>query len=33
MFLNLLYKNLDFFWGKFFEKLKNGQKKCPKIKT
>jgi hypothetical protein len=22
----------EYFWGKFFRKVKNGQKKCPKIK-
>jgi len=24
-------KTIEKFWGKFFGKVKNGQKKCPKI--
>jgi phenylalanine-4-hydroxylase len=32
IYFNLLYKMLvfNYFWGKFFGKVENGQKKCPK---
>jgi len=30
MKFNLLYKSSIIFWGKYFGKVENGQKKCPK---
>jgi hypothetical protein len=29
--INLLFNYSIYFWGKYFGKVKNGQKKCPKI--